>query len=110
MCGTITDVPCNSRSEREAPTSNYASARAHGSPAPPKEPLFFSDDRAYVARALGTDLANYMLTLVFYLLCGTVGSLASVFDRVFRADLFERFICMIEYADQGVPAASDSRP
>lgn len=64
-----------------------------------KEPRFLSQGVIPILEMLTKDFINFSLILVFYLCCGSIGSVAFMLDNIFNTQLFENFIRFIEYLD-----------
>lgn len=52
-------------------------------------------------RTLVGDFVNFVLVLAFYPLCWLVGGAAFLIDNMFRTGLFDRFIRVVEFIDNG---------
>jgi hypothetical protein len=64
-----------------------------------REPRFLSQGIIPILGTLTKDCINFSLILVFYLCCGSIGSVAFILDTLFNTRLFEYFIRFIEYLD-----------
>lgn len=58
------------------------------------------EDGVTAGHSLGGDFARFTLTIVFYLLCGSVGTVSILLDKTFGLDAFERFLRIVEYVDE----------
>lgn len=65
------------------------------------EPRFLNQGIIPVLRTLAEDFINFSLILVFYLCCGSIGSVALMLDNIFNTRLFENFIRFVEHFDTG---------
>ncbi|MEU3624876.1 hypothetical protein [Amycolatopsis coloradensis] len=63
------------------------------------EPRFLDSGRMYMIGTLVRDFGNFVLGLVFYALCWSVGAVAFLIDKLFRTELFERFVRLAEIVD-----------
>jgi hypothetical protein len=64
----------------------YAREAAH------REPRFLGGGALHNAGTLARDFANFVLGVVFHVLCRSVGSAAFMIDNLFHTGLFERFV------------------
>jgi hypothetical protein len=65
------------------------------------EPRFLDGGVLRTTATLARDFVNFVLVLVFYALCWTVGSAAFMLDNMFHTGLYERFIRLVERIDDG---------
>ncbi|MGH3698700.1 MAG: hypothetical protein ACRDRU_24620 [Pseudonocardiaceae bacterium] len=65
----------------------------------PSEPRFLNSGVLYTMGTLARDFTNFVLGLVFYALCWSVGAAAFMIDKMFHTGLFERFVRLAELVD-----------